>query len=41
MNVRRILARSVLDQRSQMSAPQRLLLELAGFFGVTPEINEQ
>jgi glycerophosphoryl diester phosphodiesterase len=35
------LARSVLEQRARMSAPQRLLLELAGIFGVAPEIGEQ
>jgi glycerophosphoryl diester phosphodiesterase len=35
------LARSVLEQRARMSAPQRLLLELAGVFGVAPEIGEQ
>lgn len=35
------LARSVLEQRAQMSAPERLLLELAGILGVTPRISEQ
>jgi glycerophosphoryl diester phosphodiesterase len=35
------LARSVLEQRAKMSAPERLLLELAGIFGVTPEFAEQ
>jgi glycerophosphoryl diester phosphodiesterase len=35
------LARSVLEQRAQMSAPERLLLELAGIFGITPEFAEQ
>ncbi len=35
------LARSVLKQRADLSAPQRLLLELAGIFGVMPEIAEQ
>ncbi len=34
------LARSVLGQRAQMSLPQRLLLELAGILGVTPELGE-
>jgi len=34
------LARSVLEQRAQMSAPERLLLELAGILGTTPEIGE-
>jgi glycerophosphoryl diester phosphodiesterase len=34
------LARSVLEQRSQMSAPERLLLELAGFLGTAPEMGE-
>jgi glycerophosphoryl diester phosphodiesterase len=34
------LARSVIEQRAQMSVPQRLLLELAGILGVTPEIGE-
>jgi len=32
------LARSVLRQRAEMSPPERLLLELASFLGVTPEI---
>jgi glycerophosphoryl diester phosphodiesterase len=35
------LARSVLEQRAGMSAPQRLLVELSGIFGVAPEIGEQ
>jgi glycerophosphoryl diester phosphodiesterase len=35
------LARSVLSQRAVMSAPERLLLELAGVLGVTPEFAEQ
>lgn len=35
------LARSVLVQRSQLSVPERLLLELAGFLGAVPEIAEQ
>jgi glycerophosphoryl diester phosphodiesterase len=35
------LARSVLEQRAQMSAPQRLLLDLSGIFGVAPQIDEQ
>jgi glycerophosphoryl diester phosphodiesterase len=34
------LARSVLQQRATLSAPERLLLELAGILGVTPEIGE-
>jgi glycerophosphoryl diester phosphodiesterase len=34
------LARSVLDVRASLSPPERLLLELAGRFGVTPEIRE-
>ena len=32
------LARRVLQQRAQMSAPERLLLELAGLLGVTQEL---
>jgi glycerophosphoryl diester phosphodiesterase len=35
------LARSVLEQRAGMTAPQRLLLELAAILGVTPQIDEQ
>jgi glycerophosphoryl diester phosphodiesterase len=35
------VARSVLEQRAQMSAPERLLLELAGMLGRVPEIGEQ
>ncbi|MFV2067412.1 MAG: glycerophosphodiester phosphodiesterase family protein [Pirellulales bacterium] len=35
------LARTVLEQRAAMSAPERLLLDLAGVLGVTPEIGEQ
>jgi glycerophosphoryl diester phosphodiesterase len=35
------LARSVIEQRAQMSAPQRLLLELGPILGVTPEFAEQ
>ena len=35
------LARSVLDQRATMSAPERLLLELAGMFGVPSQIAQQ
>lgn len=35
------LARSVLEQRARMSAPERLLLELAGILGVAPELAEQ
>ena len=34
------LARSVLEQRTQMSAPERLLLEIAGVLGVEPELGE-
>ncbi len=34
------LAKSVLQQRAQMSAPERLLLELASLFGKTSEIGE-
>jgi glycerophosphoryl diester phosphodiesterase len=34
------LARSVLEQRSEMSAPERLLLELAGVLGVPQDIGE-
>jgi glycerophosphoryl diester phosphodiesterase len=34
------VARSVLAQRAEMSVPERLLLELAGILGVTPEIGE-
>lgn len=35
------LARSVIQQRSQMNSLERLLLELAGMLGVTPELGEQ
>jgi len=35
------LARAVLEQRGQMSGPERLLLELAGIFGTAPEIADQ
>jgi glycerophosphoryl diester phosphodiesterase len=35
------LARSVLEQRAKLSAPERLLLELAGMLGVVPEVGEQ
>lgn len=35
------LARSVLEQRARMSAPERLVLELAGMLGRVPEIGEQ
>ena len=35
------LARSVLEQRAQMSAPERLVLELARMLGRVPEIGEQ
>jgi glycerophosphoryl diester phosphodiesterase len=34
------LARSVLEQRAQMSAPERLLLELAGLLGSVPTIDD-
>jgi glycerophosphoryl diester phosphodiesterase len=34
------LARNVLQQRAEMSTPERLLLELAGLFGVSPKIGE-
>jgi glycerophosphoryl diester phosphodiesterase len=35
------LARSVLEQRAQMSVPERLVLELAGVLGRVPETGEQ
>jgi glycerophosphoryl diester phosphodiesterase len=35
------LAKAVLEQRAQMSPPERLLLELAGILGATPEFHEQ
>ncbi len=35
------LARTVLKQRALLSAPERLLLELAGMLGVVPDIGEQ
>ena len=35
------LARSVLEQRAEMSGPERLLLELAGMLGSAPKIVEQ
>ena len=35
------LARAVLDQRAEMSGPERLLIELAGILGTSPEIVEQ
>ena len=35
------LARSVLQQRAQMTAPERLLLELGGLFGIAPQEYEQ
>lgn len=35
------LARNVLQQRARMSTPERLLLELAAFFGVAPQWGEQ
>jgi glycerophosphoryl diester phosphodiesterase len=35
------LARSVLEQRAGMSAPERLLVELADTFGVIPQIDAQ
>ena len=34
------LARTVIEQRAAMSAPERLLVELAGVFGVESEIGE-
>ena len=34
------LAREVLRQRAGLSAPERLLLELAGILGVEPELGE-
>ena len=35
------MARSVLQQRAQMSAPERLILELAGILGVESKVSEQ
>ncbi len=35
------LARAVLEQRAQMSGPERLLLELAGILGSRTEVSEQ
>jgi len=35
------LARRVIEERANMSAPERLLLELASMFGVTPQIGQQ
>lgn len=35
------LARRVIEQRSQMSVTERMLLELAGLLGVPPEISDQ
>lgn len=35
------LARSVIELRAKLSAPERLLLELAGLLGVVPEIDKQ
>lgn len=35
------MARSVLEQRAQMSSPERLILELAGLLGVEPAMGEQ
>lgn len=35
------LARQVLEQRAQMSGPERLLLELAGILGTAPQFGEQ
>lgn len=35
------LGRAVLNQRAKLSAPERLLLELAGTLGVVPQIAEQ
>ena len=34
------LARSVLEQRAQMRPVERLLLQLAGVLGSTPELGE-
>ena len=34
------LARSVIRERASLSGPERLLLELAGLFGVTPQFGE-
>ena len=34
------LARSVIEQRAQMGAPERILLELAGNLGLFPDIGE-
>jgi glycerophosphoryl diester phosphodiesterase len=35
------LAQSVLEQRAEMSVPERLLLELSGLLGTVPEFGEQ
>ena len=35
------LALAVVQQRAEMSFPERLLLELADLFGVTPKRGEQ
>ncbi len=35
------LARSVLEQLAQLSAPERTILELPKFFGILPEIGDQ
>ncbi|MGI9515987.1 MAG: hypothetical protein ACR2NP_02980, partial [Pirellulaceae bacterium] len=35
------LARQVLQQRAQMTVPERLLVELAQIFGVSPKFGEQ
>ena len=35
------LARHVLRQRAQMTVAQRLMIELAQIFGVSPEFGEQ
>jgi glycerophosphoryl diester phosphodiesterase len=35
------LARAVVTQRAAMSAPERLLLQLAGLLGRKPEIGDQ
>ena len=35
------LARSVLEQRARLSAPERLLIQLGTMFGIEPEIEEQ
>ena len=35
------LAKAVLEIRAKLSVPERLLLELAGVFGLDPEIGAQ